>query len=62
MKHNALSLALQSFQEVVFYCGTGRGPIGSARGMFYLLKDAMIIPLGSPSLLHSPKVEELTIE
>ena len=62
MKHNAESAALQNYQEVVIYYGTGRGPIGSSKGMFYLLKDAMIIPIGKPGLLNSPKAEELAIQ
>ena len=55
MKHNAESAALQNLQEVVLYYGTGRGPIGNARGMVYLLKDAMIIPVGQSSLLSTGK-------
>ena len=62
MKHNAESPALRNFQEVVVYFGTGRGAIGSAKGMFYLLKDAMIVPMGEPSLLSSPKTEELVVQ
>ena len=61
MKHNAESTALQNFQKVVMYYGTGRGPIGSSKGMLYLLKDAYIILVGSPSLLNTEKLEELTI-
>ena len=61
MKHNADSTALQNFQEVVVYYGTGRGPIGISKGMLYLLQDACIIPVGSPSLLNTEKLEELTI-
>ena len=62
MKHNASSSALQNFQEVVVYFGTGRGPIGNSKGMLYLLKDAMIIPIGQPSLLSAAKTEQLTIQ
>ena len=62
MEHNAESSALQNFQEVVVYYGTGRGPIGHSKGMLYLLKDAMIIPVGQPSLLSAGKSEQLSIE
>ena len=62
MKHNAYSSVLRNFQDVVLYYGTGRGPIGNLKGMLYLLKDAMIIPVGQPSLLSAAKTEQLTIQ
>ena len=62
MKHNADSTALQNFQEVVVYYGRGRGPMGSSKGMLYLLRDACIISVNSPSLLNTEKLEELTIQ
>ena len=62
MKHNAESGALQNFQDVVVYYGTGRGPIGTSKGMLYLLKDAMVTPVGQPSLLSAAKTEQLSIE
>ena len=62
MKHNADSTALPNFQEVVVYYGTGRGPIGSSKGMLYLLRDALIVPVGSPSVLSTAKSEQLTIQ
>eukprot|EP00959_Pyramimonas_sp_CCMP1952_P299810 6270862-Pyramimonas_sp.AAC.1 len=62
MKHNAASQALRNFQDVVVYYGTGRGAIGSSKGMLYLLKDAMIIPIGQPSLLGTARTEQLTIQ
>ena len=62
MRHNAESAALQNFQEVVVYYGTGRAPIGNARGMLYLLKDAMIIPVGQPTLLSASKTEQMVIQ
>ena len=46
MVHNSMSSALQNRQEVICYFGTGRGPIGSSPGMIYLMKDAMILPIG----------------
>ena len=61
MKHNAESTALQNVQEVVIYYGTGRGPIGTSKGMFYLMKDAMILSIGAPTLLSAGKTEELAI-
>ena len=62
MKHNAESVALQNNQEVVLYSGTGRGPIGGVKGMLYLLKDAMIVPVGSPRRMTSAKTEQLIIK
>ena len=60
-KHNCESTALHNYQEIVVYFGTGRGPIGGSPGMVYLMKDAMIIPVGQPSPLNSGKVEQLAI-
>ena len=48
MKHNADSPAQVGFQEVVVYLSIGRGPIGSSKGMLYLLKDTMIVSVDSP--------------
>ena len=62
MKHNAVSSAFRNFQDVVVYYGTGRGPIGNAKGMLYLMKDAFIIPVGQPSLLSAAKTEQLSIQ
>ena len=62
MEHNAESAAIQNFQEVVLYFGTGRKPIGTSKGMLYLLKDAMIISVGQPNLLSTAKTEGLLIE
>ena len=61
MNHNSTSLALTNHQEAILYFGTGRGPIGSAAGMLYLMKDAMILPVGGLRLLASPKRELLEI-
>ena len=62
MKHNVESSALQNFQEVVIYYGLGRGPMGTLKGMLYLLKDAFIIPVGQSSSLTITKTEQLTIQ
>ena len=62
LKHNAESGALQNFADVVLYYGTGRGPIGTSKGMLYLYKDAFIVPVGRVSLLSAAKTEELRIE
>ena len=62
MEHNAESAAIHNFQEVVLYFGTGRKPIGTSKGMLYLLKDAVIISVGQPNLLSTAKTEELLIE
>ena len=56
MRHNAKSAALQNFQDVVIYHGTGRGAIGSAKGALYLMKDAFIVPIGNPS--SSPVIKK----
>ena len=61
MKHSVDSAALQNFQEIIIFFATARGPIGGQKGMLYLLKDAMIVSVGEPSLLSSGKLEELSI-
>ena len=61
MSQNAQSVCLKNFQEVILYYCTGRPPIGSSPGMLYLYKDAIIIPVGSPRLLRSPKRDWLEI-
>ena len=61
MQHNAQSSALRNFQDVVVYFGAARGPIGSYGGMLYLMKDAMMIPIGSPCQLGSGLLEHLAI-
>ena len=61
MKHNVGSRALQNFQEVVLYFASGRGPKGSSPGLVYVMKDAVILPIGSPRLLSSPKSVHLQI-
>ena len=48
MKHNVASRALVNLQEVVVYFASGRGPRGSAPGLLYLMKDAMIVSIGAP--------------
>ena len=60
--HNADSPALENYQDVVIYLGSGRGPIGSSKGMLYLMKDTMIISIGKPSLMSAPKTEQLWIQ
>ena len=62
MLHNTETQALRNLQEVIVYFGTGRAPIGSAKGMLYLLKDAMIIPIGKPGFLPPKKTEQLIIK
>ena len=61
MKHNVDTKALEDFREVVLYYATGRSAIGTARGMVYLLRDAVIIPVGKKSLLPTGKTELLEI-
>ena len=62
MKHNTSSVVLRPQQEVVLHFGTGRGPIGSSRGMFYLMKDSIIIPVRYPCLLSAGKTELVDIQ
>ena len=62
LRHNAESRALVNYQEVVLYYGTGRGPLGSSRGALYLMKDAMVIPVGRPSVLSASKIEQVVIQ
>ena len=54
---NAKSCALQENYEVVVYFGAGRGPIGTMAGALYLMKDAIIVPLGPQVLRGKPKYE-----
>jgi hypothetical protein len=46
MHDNANHNAIQEDMRIVVYYGTGRGPIGSAEGAIYIMKDAMIIAIG----------------
>ena len=62
MRHNADSPALENYQDVVIYFGSGRGAIGSSKGMLYIMKDAIIISLGKPSMMTTPKTEQLCIQ
>ena len=39
-----------------------RGAIGSSKAMLYLMKDAMLISIGEPSLMNSPTTEQLSIQ
>ena len=61
MLHNAESQALRNLQEVVLFFGTGRASNRGAKGMLYLLKDAMIIPVGTPGFLPPKKTEQMII-
>ena len=62
MHHNAESTALEDKHEVVLYYGAGRSPIGSSRGMLYLMKGAMIVSLGKASTFSKEKTEHLAIQ
>jgi hypothetical protein len=57
MDHNAKSDALAEGNEVLLYFMTGRGPIGSSKGMLYAMKDASIVPLGHTFLAGLPTHE-----
>ena len=62
MKHNADSPALENYQDVVIYFGSGRRAIGFPKGMLYLMKEAFIISIGRPSIMNTPKTEQLWIQ
>ena len=49
-------------QHVVIHVGMGGGATGSSKGMLELMKDAMVISIGKPSLMNSPKTEQLSIQ
>ena len=55
--HNAGSRALADGMRAVVYHGTGRGPIGSAPGMLYLLKDALLMPVTQVDVVPEPTIE-----
>ena len=52
--HNAGSRALVCGTDVVLYYTTARKSRGSAPGMLYLMKDALIVPVGR----HDGRVEK----
>ena len=62
MKHNVDSSALRNDNEVVVYFGTGRGPLGNAKGMLHLMKDAFIVAVSVSSTSVAPKAEQLSIQ
>ena len=43
----ARSLALVNGNEVVLYFCSGRGSLGTSPGMIYLMKDSLVVKLGS---------------
>ena len=43
----ARSLALDNGNEVVLYFCTGRASLGTSPGMVYLMKDSLVVQLGS---------------
>ena len=61
MMHNSQSDALKERQEVVIYYATGRKAIGRDPGMVYLLKEAIIVPIGKPRIVTQPKCNLLEI-
>ena len=62
MLHNAESPALRNLQKVVLFFGTGRASNRDANGMLYLLKDAMIFPVGTPGALRPNKTQQMIID
>lgn len=61
MLHNTTSKAIKELQEVVFFYGAGRKPIGRLPGMMYLMKEASIVPFGTPRIVTQPKCQILEI-
>ena len=57
MHENANHNAIQEGMRIVVYYGTGRGPIGSAEGAIYIMKDAMIIPIGRNATSISKRIQ-----
>ena len=53
---------MENYQDVVLYFGSGRPQIGSSKAMLYLMQDAFIVSIGTPSLMHAAKTEQLTIQ
>ena len=47
--HNVNNSAIKNEREVIVYYGTGRGPIGNVPGMLYVMKDSLIIGVGTKS-------------
>ena len=45
----ARSLALANGSEVVLYFCTGRASLGTSPGMVYLMKDSLVVKVGSRS-------------
>lgn len=58
---NAASKAIKEHQEVVIYFGLGRAKIGRSPGMLYLMKDAIIFPVGAPRIVVTAMQRELEI-
>ena len=46
----------------IYICIETYGKLGSAKPMLYLKKDAFIVSIDTPSLMHTPKTEQLTIQ
>ena len=61
MMQNSLSAALKERQEVVIYFATGRKPIGRDPGMVYVMKEAIIVLVGTPRIVLQPKCNLLEI-
>ena len=61
MMQNSQSAALKERQEAVIYYATGRKPIGRDPGMVYLMKEAIIVPIGTPRIVSQPKTNLLEI-
>jgi hypothetical protein len=57
MHDNANNKCIQENMRVVVYFGTGRGPIGSAEGAIYIMKDAMIIPIARNATSISKRIQ-----
>ena len=62
MQHNTEAVGLKDDADVMIYFGTGRGPIGSMKGMLYIMRDSMLLPIPGSSTMSVNKTEELLIE
>ena len=61
MVHHTQSVAIKELQEVVIFYATGRKPIGRDPGMMYLMKEALVVPIGAPRTLSASKSQMLEV-
>ena len=56
-RHNAGNTAVKNNIEATLYFGTGRNAIGNSPGAIYLMKDALIVPVGMKPMPPTQRVE-----